>query len=383
MDMSRPIHFKRGLAAVALVVALTVAAIPAGAQAAINLGTAAPFVVLGGENVENTGPSVLNGQLGVSPGSTLPGFNEAVLNGAVHNNDAVAAKAKLDLANAYKVAAETPVLPANDLSNTDLGERTLKPGAYRYTSSAQLTGALTLDAQGDPNAEFVFEIAAELTTAPASSVLLINGASPCNVHWQVGSSATLDTTTVFVGNLMALTSVSLNDKATVLGRVFASNGQISLIDNTLTKPLCAGETGTTPAPTSTGTTGSTTTGSGTAGNPKTAAEKRAIRRAHQAARRNGLAVVRPSPREACTAGFRATVTGRRIERVVFSLDGTQIASRANSPYAVYVKAAPGAHRVRARITFTDATPTKTTTVPYRACAAASLAPRNGPSQFTG
>lgn len=342
-------------------------------------------MVLGGETVENTGPSVLNGELGVSPGSTLPGFNEAVLNGAVHNNDAVAAQAKLDLANAYKVAAETPVLPANDLSGTNLGERTLKAGAYRYTSSAQLTGALTLDAQGDPNAEFVFEIAAELTTAPASSVLLVNGASPCNVHWQVGSSATLDTTTVFVGNLMAPTSVSLNDKATVLGRVFASNGQISLIDDTLTKPLCAGETGATPTPTPTTTTSSTNTGSSTGGTTKTAAEKRAIRRAQRAAKvtGNGLAVVRPSPREACTDGFRATVTGRKIQRVVFSLDGRQIASRSNSPYAVYVKAAAGAHQVRARITFNDATRAKTVSVPYRACAAASLAPRNGPSQFTG
>ena len=96
--------------------------------------------------------------------------------------------------------------PANDLTGTDLGNRTLTAGAYRYTSSAQLTGPLTLDAEGDPNAQFVFEIGSTLTTASASSVVLVNGASPCNVYWQVGSSATLGTTTAFQGNLMALTS---------------------------------------------------------------------------------------------------------------------------------------------------------------------------------
>ncbi len=124
--------------------------------------------------------------------------------------------------------------PANDL-----GGLKLAPGTYRYNAAALLTGALTLDAEGDPNAEFVFQIGSQLTTESASSVLLVNGASPCNVYWQVGSSAVLGTTTSFQGTLMALTSISLNSKATVVGRMLARNGQVSLIENTLTRPLCA------------------------------------------------------------------------------------------------------------------------------------------------
>jgi hypothetical protein len=217
--MSHPTHLKRRFAALALAAVLAFAALPALAVAApVDLGTASPFVVLGGSTVTNTGPSVLNGDLGVSPGTSLPGFGlPAVVNGATHNNDAVAAQAQSDVTTAYNVAAGTPVLPANDLSGADLGGLTLAPGAYRYTSSAQLTGALTLDAEGDPSAQFVFEIASTLTSASASSVVLVNGASPCNVYWQVGSSATLGTTTAFAGNVIALTDVSLNDGATVSG----------------------------------------------------------------------------------------------------------------------------------------------------------------------
>ena len=119
----------------------------------------------------------------------------------------------------------------------------LKAGAYRFTSSAQLTGPLTLDAEGDPAAQFVFEIASSLTTASASSVVLLNGASPCNVYWQVGSSATLGTTTAFQGNLMALASISLNNGASVIGRVLARNGQVSLINNVLDNTRCNTGTG--------------------------------------------------------------------------------------------------------------------------------------------
>jgi hypothetical protein len=384
--MSSPTHFKRGFAGLVLAAALALAA-PVSAQAApVDLATVGPFVVLGGQGVTNTGPSVLNGDLGVSPGTSLPGFGlPAVVNGATHNNDAVAAQAQLDLTNAYNVAAENPVLPANDLTGIDLGGLKLAPGAYRYTSSAQLTGALTLDAEGDPNAQFVFEITEALTTASASSVNLVNGASPCNVYWQVGSSATLGSTTAFQGNLMALTSISLNNGVTVLGRVLARNGEISLINDVLTKPLCAGETtggsggeggtggGGGTGPGGTGATGGAGTGGGSTEAP-------VIRRSRT---RNGTAVVRPAPRAACTAGFRATVSGHKIRRVVFSLDGTRITSRKSSPYTVYVKAGPGAHTVRAHVTFTDATRAKTMTFPYRACAAAVLKPRSGPSQFTG
>jgi hypothetical protein len=348
-------------AGVAIAATLGLLAVPAVADAApVNLATATPFVALGGSTVTNTGPSVLNGDLGVAPGSAIVGFGlPAVVNGATHVNDAVANQAQADLTTAYNVAAGQPVAPANDLTGTNLGNRTLTAAAYRYTSSAQLTGRLTLDAQGDPNAQFVFEIASTLTTAPASSVVLVNGASPCNVYWQVGSSATLDTTTAFQGNLMALTSISLNNGASVIGRLLARNGQISLINNVLDGSSCV--------------TGSTTGGStppggqGTAGTPT----------------RNGTAIIRRTPGEACTAGFHATVRGRMIKRVVFSLDGNRISSRSTSPFEVFVRASPGLHHVRARVTFKDATPARTLTRRYRACAAAVLQPRQGPSQFTG
>jgi hypothetical protein len=384
--MSKPTYLRR--AGIAFAMAIAFAAIPAAAQAApVNLATVGPFVALGGSTVTNTGPSVLNGDLGVAPGTSLVGFGlPAVVNGATHDNDAVAGQAQADLTAAYDVAAGQPVAPSNDLTGTNLGNRTLTAGAYRYTSSAQLTGPLTLDAQGDPNAQFVFEIAAELTTAPASSVVLVNGASPCNVFWQVGSSATLDTTTAFQGNLMALTSISLNNGASVIGRVLARNGQISLINNVLDGSMCG--TGSTPPPSveppsgpgavppnAPGTTGQATPGTGSVVGPARTRTRKPTR--------NGRAVVRSAPREACASGFRATVSGHMIKRVVFSLDGKSIGSRTDSPFAMSIRAAPGAHQVRVRVTFTDATHAKTMTLPYRACAAAVLHPRHGPSQFTG
>jgi hypothetical protein len=378
------------LAGIALAI-LAVFALPTAAQAApVGLGTANPFVVLGGTKVTNVGPSVLNGNLGISPGTELEGFGlPAVINGSTHATDQVAAKAQLDLTTAYDTAAGQPVLPANDLSGTDLGGLKLAPGTYRYNAAALMTGALTLDAEGDPNAEFVFQIGSQLTTESASSVVLVNGASPCNVYWQVGSSAVLGTTTAFQGTLMALTSISLNSKATVVGRMLARNGQVSLIENTLTRPLCpTGSTnppsGETPpggpgtvSPTTPGTTGS----AATPGNGSRLASGRGAKGSKSS--RNGRATVRSAPREACTEGFRVTVNGKMIQRVVFSLDGKSIGSRTNSPFAMSVRATPGAHQVSVRVTFTDATPAKTTTLPYRACAAALLQPRRGPSQFTG
>src|ERR1700727_1868028 len=167
---------------------LACAAVPAVASAsAVNLATASPFVVLGGSSVTNTGPSVLNGDLGVATGTSLVGFGlPAVVHGATHDADAVAGVAQNDLTTAYGVAAGQPVPPGNVLTGQDLGGLTLAPGAYSFASSAQLTGQLTLDAAGDPNAQFVFEIGTTLTTASASSIRLINGASPCNIYWQVG-----------------------------------------------------------------------------------------------------------------------------------------------------------------------------------------------------
>ncbi len=384
--MSNPIQSNGARRVVALLAAgCALAAAPAAAQAApVRLATVAPFVVLGGATVTNTGPSVLNGQLGVAPGTALVGFGlPAVVNGATHDNDAVATQAQADLTTAYDVAAGQPVAPANDLTGTNLGNRTLRAGAYRFTSSAQLTGALTLDAEGDSDAQFVFEIGSALTTASASSVVLRNGASACNVYWQVGSSATLGTTTAFQGSLMALTSISLNDGATVIGRMLARNGQVSLIDNVLSAPDCG--TGSASPGGSSGSSGSGSSGSSgspTAGGQGPLAGRNgnaAFRRASSAGAPNAVT----APRERCTAGFRAIVRGHLIRRVVFRLDGRRIGSRASSPFQVSVQAAPGRHAVSARITFKDATRAKTRTLRYRACAAAVLQPRPGPSRFTG
>lgn len=381
--MSSPTRLRRGLAGL-LAAALTLVLAPAVVQAApVNLATVSPFVVLAGSTVTNEGPSVLNGDLGVSPGTGLVGFGlPAVVNGAVHENDAVAAQAQLDLGTAYDVAAGQPVAPADDLSGTDLGNRTLSPGAYRYNSDALLTGPLTLDAQGDPNAQFVFLIGSALTTESASSVNLINGASACNVHWKVGTSADLGTTTKFVGNLMALASISLKNAATVEGRMLARNGAVTLINNVLSAPFCPLVTPQTPpsegTPPTVAPTAGTVPGAGSGQN-----NARNRNRVPVLERRNGTAIVVRAPRSDCTDGFRATVRGRMIERVAFRLDGKRIGSRANSPFRVSVPAVPGAHRVSARVTFKDATKAKTMRFRYRACAAALLAPQPGPSQFTG
>jgi ice-binding like protein/exosortase sorting signal-containing protein len=132
--------------------------------------------------------------------------------------------------------------PCNtDLSGQDLGGKTLTPGVYCYSTSAQLTGTLTLDAQGNPNASFIFKIGSTLTTASASSVLLINSASSCGVFWQVGSSATLGTGTALAGSIVALTSITLNTGASVTGRALARNGAVTLDDNNVT--VCSGGPG--------------------------------------------------------------------------------------------------------------------------------------------
>ena len=375
---------------VALAVGLACVVAPAAVQAStIDLATAQAFVVLAGSTATNTGPSVLNGDLGVSPGTALTGFPPAVVNGATHATDAVAAQAQLDLTTAYTVAAGQPVSPGNVLTGQDLGNMRLMAGAYKFSTSAQLTGALTLDAAGDPDAQFVFEIGSTLTTASASSVVLVNGASPCNVYWQVGSSATLGTTTAFQGNVMALASISLNNGATVIGRLLARNGAVTLIDNVLDSSAC--NTG------SPGSGGSSNTGpgsgakSGPTGAATTAAERAAILEAQaneatnprSTTTRNGTTTFRRTPHATCTSGFRAEVKGKLIKRVTFRLDGKRIQSQGKGPFRVFVRALAGAHHVTAHVTFKDATRAKTLALGYRACADAVLSPTAGPSQFTG
>lgn len=204
---------------------------PSPAFAQISLGTAQNFGVLGGSTVTNTGATTVNGNVGVSPGSAVTGFPPGVVvGGAIHSNDAVASQAQNDLTTAYNNIATTPCTV--DLTGQDLGGLTLTPGVYCYSSTAQLTGALTLDALGNPNAVFLFKIGSALTTASGSSVTVINGGSSCNrVFWQVGSSATIGTGSTFAGDILALTSITLTTGANTSGRALARNGAVTLDTN--------------------------------------------------------------------------------------------------------------------------------------------------------
>jgi len=212
-------------------------AAPAFAQTAPSLGSAQSFAVLGGSTVTNTGPSVITGNLGVSPGSAVTGFPPGtVVSGTIHAADAVASAAQGSVTAAYTNLAGQAC--TQDLTGQDLGGKTLTAGVYCFSSSAQLTGTLTLNAQGNSNAVFIFQIGSTLTTASASSVILINGGSVCNVFWQVGSSATLGTTTTFEGNILALTSITLTTGASVKGRALARNGAVTLDSNTVNASAC-------------------------------------------------------------------------------------------------------------------------------------------------
>ena len=199
------------------------------------------FGVLGGSTVTNSAtPTVVNGNLGVSPGSAVTGFPPGtVSSGTIHAADGVAAQAQSDLTIFYNQLATTSC--TTNLTGQNLGGLTLTPGVYCFNSSAQLTGTLTLDALGNPNATFIFQMGSTLTTASNSSVLLINNASSCGVFWQVGSSATLGTTTSLVGNIVALTSITLNSAAAVTGRLLARNGAVTL-DNSQVS-FCSGGAG--------------------------------------------------------------------------------------------------------------------------------------------
>ena len=197
------------------------------------LGTATNFAVLGGSTVTN-GASVLNGNLGLYPGTSITGMGSIVYIGAsaMHNSDAVAQQAQTDAASAYLAFQSLPY--TIDLTGHNLGGLTLTPGVYRFTSSAQLTGLLTLDALGNPNSQFVFQIGTTLTTASASNVTVINGTQGTGVYFQVGSSATLGTGSTFVGNILASKSITLTTNAKIeCGRALADVGAVTLDTNVI------------------------------------------------------------------------------------------------------------------------------------------------------
>jgi hypothetical protein len=203
---------------------------PAGPAPA--LGAAAAFGAFAAATLTNTGPSIVNADIGLDPGSSVTGFPPGIINGTLHISDAVTAQAKLDAQAAYNDLAGRPCNTTSPNLNS-----TLAPGVYCFPSSASLTTALVLDGQGNSNAVFVFQIPTTLITATNSSVTLINGASAKNVFWQVGTSATLGTNTAFQGTIIANTSVTLNTGASIVkGRAMALNGAVTLDTNVITTP---------------------------------------------------------------------------------------------------------------------------------------------------
>ena len=230
-----------------LLASLAMANLPSHAMAGIDLGTAGNFAVLAGSTVTNTGPSVINGgDVGVSPGSALAGFSPGTIVApyTTHAGDAGALRAQSDLTLAYNAAAA--LTHTQDLTGLNLGGLVLTPGVYFFSSSAQLTGTLTLNDLGDPNAQFVFQIGSTLTTASGASMVTMNGGTMpgSNVFWQVGSSVTLGTSTAFEGHILAMTSITMTTGASILdGSALARNGAVTLDTNVITNGTSVPEPG--------------------------------------------------------------------------------------------------------------------------------------------
>ncbi len=234
------------LLALLLVIALAVPAMPSegiAAQSTVNLGTASSFGVLAGSEITNTGTTWIGGSaggdVGLHPGTAFTGSEDVTIeNGDIYIDDAVAEQAKVDLVTAYNDAAGRE---SDETIAADLGGRTLTPGVYTSASSIGITGTLTLDAQGDPNAVFIFQAGSTLTTASDSEIVLINDAQPCRVFWQVGSSATLGTNSNFVGHILAMESITVTTGAEVQGQLLARNGAVTLDTNIITNDFCLPE----------------------------------------------------------------------------------------------------------------------------------------------
>jgi hypothetical protein len=205
---------------------------------AVNLGTAADFAIVAGAGITASGAihsTTITGDLGSFPTPLITGSENIFLTGVNHGGDAVAQQAKIDLGLAYSDAAGR--IPSVIFSPIyDLGGLVLGAGVYNDPSSLSITGNLTLDAAGDPDAVWIFQAGSTLTTGSGSSVSLIGGAKASNVFWQVGSSATLGTGSQFAGSILAYESISMNTGAEIVGRALAQNGAVTLDDNTIVIP---------------------------------------------------------------------------------------------------------------------------------------------------
>lgn len=213
-----------------------------GTEAPVNLGQAFDFGILGGSGITNTGPTTIIGDVGTLPTSTITGFGTVTLTGVNHGGDATTLAGKSDLLTAYNNAAgRLPTISYAPIF--DLGGLTLAPGVHSDATSFGITGTLTLDALGNPNAVWIFQAGSTLITSVGSMINLVNGAQAGNIFWQVGSSATLGVNSAFSGTIMAATSITLNSGASVDGRVLALNGAVTLDSNTIdVVPLLVGPT---------------------------------------------------------------------------------------------------------------------------------------------
>jgi hypothetical protein len=204
------------------------------ATGSVSLGAAAGYAVLAAATVTNTGPTTVNGNLGLSPGTSVTGFPPGRVTGTIDAADSAALQAQNDLTAAYNAAAASPVTATVPV---ELGGTTLTPGVYASPAGTfGITGTLTLDAQGDPNAVFIFQAASTLITASASNVELVNGAQAANVFWAVGSSATLGTYSILQGNIMAQASITATTGVTVDGRALARTAAVTLDSVTINAP---------------------------------------------------------------------------------------------------------------------------------------------------
>ncbi|WP_405807748.1 ice-binding family protein [Streptomyces sp. NBC_00210] len=242
-DSRRPWLYQRLMATTAFVLglalvcsaALLALATSARAATAVDLGTADSYAVLAGSEVTNSGSTVIYGDVGVSPGTSISGFPPGTINGATHSNDAAAIQAQSDLTTAYNAAAAQA--PTGSVAG-DIGGTTKTAGVYKSTSTLAVTGTLTLDAEGDPNAVFIFQVASSLTISNSATIALINGAQPCNVFWQIGITATLGTNASFEGTIMALTSITVEANTRIRGRALARNAEVTLISDVIVRPSC-------------------------------------------------------------------------------------------------------------------------------------------------